>query len=125
MRHHPNHWIRFLLFGLAGYAIYLSLSPVALFGEEPTSQVAAPPKIDHILLEVSDLNASIAFYRDFLGLRLKSQSDWFVTLESTKYLGIQVKQQASLNFAMISRGTSSWCLARPLDQEERRDLGRA
>ena len=82
MRRHPNHWIRFLLFGLAGYAIYLSLSPVALFGEEPTSQVAAPPKIDHILLEVSDLNASIAFYRDFVGLSLKSQSDWFVMLES-------------------------------------------
>jgi hypothetical protein len=40
------------------------------------------PKIDHILVEVSDLKASIAFYRDFLGLRLKSQSDWFVMLES-------------------------------------------
>ena len=48
------------------------------------ASVAAPaaPKIDHILLEVSNLNASIAFYRDFLGLRLKSESDWFVMLES-------------------------------------------
>jgi len=31
---------------------------------------------------VADPQRSIAFYRDFLGLRLKSQSDWFVMLES-------------------------------------------
>jgi catechol 2,3-dioxygenase-like lactoylglutathione lyase family enzyme len=64
----------------AGYAIYISLAPLTVFGEE--SQASATPKIDHILLEVSNLTASIAFYRDFLGLRLKSQSDWFVMLES-------------------------------------------
>lgn len=82
MRHHPIHFIRCLILGLAGYAIYISLAPVTVLGEEPESQVPATPKIDHILLEVSNLNASIAFYHDFLGLRLKSQSDWFVMLES-------------------------------------------
>ena len=82
MRYRPNHFIRCFIFVLGGYAIYISLAPVTVLGEEPKSQVAAPPKIDHILLEVSDLNASIAFYRDFVGLRLKSQSDWFVMLES-------------------------------------------
>jgi catechol 2,3-dioxygenase-like lactoylglutathione lyase family enzyme len=67
---------------LAGYAICVPLAPFTLLGEETKSQAADIPKIDHILLEVSNLNASIAFYRDFLGLRLKSQSDWFVMLES-------------------------------------------
>jgi catechol 2,3-dioxygenase-like lactoylglutathione lyase family enzyme len=82
MRHNPIHFIRCLILCLAGYAIYIPLAPVTVFGEEPKSQVPATPKIDHILLEVSNLAASIAFYRDFLGLRLKSQSDWFVMLES-------------------------------------------
>ena len=82
MRHNPIHFIRFLIFCLAGYAICIPLAPFTLLGEDTKSQAAAIPKIDHILLEVSNLNASIAFYRDFLGLRLKSQSDWFVMLES-------------------------------------------
>jgi hypothetical protein len=82
MRHNPIHFIRCLILCLAGYAIYVFLAPITVFGEEPKSQVPATPKIDHILLEVSNLTASIAFYRDFLGLRLKSQSDWFVMLES-------------------------------------------
>jgi catechol 2,3-dioxygenase-like lactoylglutathione lyase family enzyme len=67
---------------LAGCAIYNLPATTSVFGKEPESQAPAPPKIDQILLEVSNLNASIAFYRDFLGLRLKSQSDWFVMLES-------------------------------------------
>jgi catechol 2,3-dioxygenase-like lactoylglutathione lyase family enzyme len=71
-----------LIFCLAGYAICIPIAPFTLLGEDTKSQAAAVPKIDHILLEVSNLNASIAFYRDFLGLRLKSQSDWFVMLES-------------------------------------------
>src|SRR6202162_6585169 len=82
MRYNPIHFIRCLILCLAGYAIYIPLAPLTVFGEEPESQATATPKIDHILLEVSNLNASIAFYRDFLGLRLKSQSDWFVILES-------------------------------------------
>ena len=82
MRHNPIHFIRFLILCLAGYAICIPLAPFTLLGEDTKSQPAVIPKIDHILLEVSNLNASIAFYRDFLGLRLKSQSDWFVMLES-------------------------------------------
>jgi catechol 2,3-dioxygenase-like lactoylglutathione lyase family enzyme len=42
----------------------------------------APPKIDHILLEVTNLNKSIGFYHDFLGLRIKSQTGNFAMLES-------------------------------------------
>ena len=82
MRRHPIHFIRSLILGLGGCAIYIALMPAPAFGEEQDAQVSAPPKIDHILLEVSNLKASIRFYRDFLGLRLKSQSDWFVMLES-------------------------------------------
>lgn len=41
-----------------------------------------PPPIDHILFEVKDLDRSIAFYRDQLGLTVKKRSGDFVTLES-------------------------------------------
>jgi predicted enzyme related to lactoylglutathione lyase len=40
------------------------------------------PKVDHILLEVSDLNASIAFYRDLFKLRVKSNNGHFAMLEA-------------------------------------------
>ena len=76
------HLFRCFVLCLAGYAIYIPLAPETVFGEEPASPASAVPKLDHILLEVSNLKASIAFYRDFLGLRLKSESDWFVMLES-------------------------------------------
>ena len=76
------HLFRCFVLCLAGYAIYIPLAPETVFGEEPASPGPAAPKLDHILLEVSNLKASIAFYRDFLGLRLKSESDWFVMLES-------------------------------------------
>jgi hypothetical protein len=36
-----------------------------------SAQELAPPKIDHILLEVADLRKSIAFYHDLLGLEIK------------------------------------------------------
>ena len=58
------------------------LRPSLLSEKSRILQAPATPKIDHILLEVSNLTASIAFYRDFVGLHLKSQSDWFVMLES-------------------------------------------
>jgi catechol 2,3-dioxygenase-like lactoylglutathione lyase family enzyme len=76
------HLFRCFVLCLAGCAIYIPLAPETVFGEEPASPSPAAPKLDHILLEVSNLKASIAFYRDFLGLRLKSESDWFVMLES-------------------------------------------
>jgi hypothetical protein len=62
------------MLGAASFALYIAFAPSTVFGEQPTSETPSPPKIDHILLEVSDLNVSIAFYRDFVGLRLKSRS---------------------------------------------------
>jgi len=40
------------------------------------------PRIDHILLEVKDLDRSVKFYHDELGFKLKRQSRDFVMLES-------------------------------------------
>jgi catechol 2,3-dioxygenase-like lactoylglutathione lyase family enzyme len=53
-----------------------------LFAAVASAQEPSPPKIDHILLEVADLNKSIAFYHDLLGLEVKSQSKDFVMLQS-------------------------------------------
>src|SRR5260221_938679 len=77
--------IRFLcclILCLAGYTSYIFLNPASVFGADTESPVDTTPKIDHILLAVSNLDASIAFYRDILGLRLKSRSADFVMLES-------------------------------------------
>jgi catechol 2,3-dioxygenase-like lactoylglutathione lyase family enzyme len=74
--------MRGLIFSLAGCANLIFVSPVSVFGDDIKSPASVAPKLDHILLEVSDLTASIAFYQDFLGLRLKSRSYDFVTLES-------------------------------------------
>ncbi len=41
-----------------------------------------PPRVDHILLNVSDMEASIVFYRDMIGLRLKSLGSGFSVLEA-------------------------------------------
>ena len=84
MYYNPIYFIRCLILCLAGYAVCIPLVPFTVLGEDTKSPSAAIPKIDHILLEVSNLNASIAFYRDFLGLRLKSQSDWFVKSSAPK-----------------------------------------
>ena len=84
MRHVPIRFVGCLILCLAGFANHTFVGPSSVFGEDAKSQTSAPPKIDHILLEVSNLTASIAFYRDFLGLRLKSWSIGFVRLESGK-----------------------------------------
>ena len=39
------------------------------------------PRIDHILVEVSDLKRAEAFYRELIGLTVKSERGDFVTLE--------------------------------------------
>jgi len=78
--------IRFLcclILCLAGYISYIFLNPASVFGADTESPVNTAPKVDHILLEVSNLEASIAFYRDILGLRLKSRSHDFVMLDLT------------------------------------------
>jgi len=54
----------------------------AVFAISAPAQELSPPKIDHILLEVTDLNKSMAFYHDLLGLEVKSQSRIFAMLQS-------------------------------------------
>jgi catechol 2,3-dioxygenase-like lactoylglutathione lyase family enzyme len=56
---------------------------VAVFALTARAQELRPPKIDHILLEVTDLNKSIAFYHDLLGLEVKSQNRIFAMLQSS------------------------------------------
>ena len=82
MRRISVRFIRCLIFFLAGYTHYLLVGSACVFGADPKSTVVTTMKVDHILLEVSNLTASLAFYRDFLGLRLKSRSEDFVMLES-------------------------------------------
>lgn len=41
-----------------------------------------PPTVDHILLEVSDMKASLAFYHGLLGLPIKSNDDHFAMLQT-------------------------------------------
>src|SRR5207249_8135952 len=70
MKQHPKRRM--------GVAICVAvLLPFTASAQEPS-----PPKIDHILLEVADLKKSIAFYHDFLGLEIRSQSKNFAMLES-------------------------------------------
>jgi catechol 2,3-dioxygenase-like lactoylglutathione lyase family enzyme len=71
-----------LILCLAASSGYIFLKPVSAFAADAESPVDTAPKIDHILLEVSNLDASIAFYRDILGVGLKSRSANFVMLES-------------------------------------------
>jgi catechol 2,3-dioxygenase-like lactoylglutathione lyase family enzyme len=61
-------------------ALFVSMSGSR--AEEITSQQSTP-SVHHILFEVSDLKASIAFYRDLMGLHLISQSRDFATLEAS------------------------------------------
>jgi lactoylglutathione lyase len=82
MRRVAIRFLYCLILCLAAYSSYILLNPVSAFGADAKSPVDTAPKIDHILLEVSNLDASIAFYRDILGLRLKSRSADFVMLES-------------------------------------------
>lgn len=82
MRQNYIRFVRCLVFCLAAYAEYIFVSPPSALGEDTKSPGSTALKVDHILLEVSNLTASIGFYRDFLGLRLKSQSKDFVMLQS-------------------------------------------
>ena len=68
-------------FKIAAVAVVLLANCSRLSAQEPRNP-SEPPKIDHILLEVADLKNSIAFYHDFLGLQIKSQSKDFATLQS-------------------------------------------
>jgi lactoylglutathione lyase len=74
--------LHYLIFCVAWFASYIFLNPASAFGADIESPMDTAPKVDHILLEVSNLDGSIAFYRDILGLRLKSRSHDFVMLDS-------------------------------------------
>jgi catechol 2,3-dioxygenase-like lactoylglutathione lyase family enzyme len=52
-----------------------------LIGCKSTRQTDIP-RVDHIRIEVSNMNASVAFYRDMIGLRVKSVSPEFSWLEA-------------------------------------------
>jgi lactoylglutathione lyase len=82
MRQITIRFFRCLILCLAGYTSYIFLNPASVSAADTEWPVDSAPKVDHILLEVSNLDASIAFYRDILGLRLKSRSQDFVMLES-------------------------------------------
>jgi catechol 2,3-dioxygenase-like lactoylglutathione lyase family enzyme len=70
MKQHPKRWREFVCFAAVLWVLTAS------------AQEESPPKIDHILLEVADLQKSIAFYHDLLGLEIKSQSNDFAMLQS-------------------------------------------
>lgn len=44
-----------------------------------------PPRVDHILLEISNMKESISFYHDLMGLQVNSDRDDFVTLEANGF----------------------------------------
>lgn len=67
------------------------------------------PSIHHILLEVADLERSVAFYRDRMGLKVKSRSADFATLES-----------ANVGVYLWSK---RWDWEKPRQEGERNGLG--
>ena len=82
MRHIAIRLFYYLVLCLAGCTSFIFLNPATVLGAGTELPVDAASKVDHILLEVSNLDASIAFNRDTLGLRLKSRTPDFVMLES-------------------------------------------
>jgi lactoylglutathione lyase len=109
MRQTAIRFVSYLILCFAGYGNCLFFSATFAFGADTESLVSTAPKIDHILLEVSSLDASIAFYRDILGLRLKSRSTDFVMLESGN-VGIFLR-------------SARWDWEKPRSSGERQGLG--
>lgn len=65
-----------LSLGLLAAAALAACAPARVAPADP------PPRLDHILLEVKNLEASIRFYRDLMGLDVKARATDFVTLQS-------------------------------------------
>jgi catechol 2,3-dioxygenase-like lactoylglutathione lyase family enzyme len=66
-----------IISGLFTIAVFALAAPA-----QESRKPSEPSKIDHILLEVTDLSKSMAFYHDLLGLEIKSQSRIFAMLQS-------------------------------------------
>ena len=62
---------------IASFALFFLVAVLQL-----KAQDTVPPAVNHILLEVRDMKASIIFYHDILGLRIKMQKDDFTILEA-------------------------------------------
>jgi catechol 2,3-dioxygenase-like lactoylglutathione lyase family enzyme len=84
-------------------------SPAQTKREAEPATKDRPPRVDHILLEVADMQASLAFYRDQMGLRPKSLNAGFSTLE-----GADVDVYLS---------SSRWDWEAPRGKDERQGLG--
>ena len=63
-------------------ACVLLLSMSCTHSARGTGAQPAVPMVDHILLEVKDLDRSVQFYHDALGLEIKKRSREFVMLEA-------------------------------------------
>lgn len=78
---------RIILHRLGASVCVVLLAAAIVSAVSGCAQRAAPasgrlPTVDHILLEVSNLNRSIAFYQQVIGLRLQSDSGGFAMLEA-------------------------------------------
>jgi catechol 2,3-dioxygenase-like lactoylglutathione lyase family enzyme len=71
-----NRNLRMILFLLALSTFVSGLEP----GKNTPSD--SPPRLDHILLEVTNMQASITFYQDMLYLKPKSRSKTFCTMSA-------------------------------------------
>ncbi len=60
----------------------IAMTSELLPGVAHAGETQVPPRVDHILLTVSDMKASVAFYRDMIGLRVRSLGFRFTTLEA-------------------------------------------
>ena len=83
---------------ITSFLLFVLVAVLPLKAQDP-----APPDVHHILLEVRDMKASIAFYHDVLGLRIKMQKDDFTILEAGN-MGV-----------FLSTGHWDWDQPRPTD----------
>ncbi len=87
----------------------ISLSLVFGADAKSASSSVSPPRLDHILLEVTNMQASIVFYRDMLHLTPKSLDKSFSTM--------------SAGNVDIYLSTAPWGWKKPQAKNERLGLG--